>query len=410
MKRPTRKLALAVAALALAIAVGLCALSRRGPEPRDDSMAGMAMEGESMPGMAGKQMGDEGTVHLTADQLRTFGITFGTAEVRPLEKTIRAVGLVDFDETRMAYVAPKFGGYVERLYVDFTGQPVSRGQPLLEIYSPELVSAQEEMLLARGLDEKIGQSAVEGVAEASTELLAQARRRLRYWDISEAQIERVLSTGQVQRTLTLHAPVSGIVMEKSVLEGQAVMAGDNLYMIADFSRVWVEAELFEADAALVEEGMPAAIEVTALAGRTFEGRVEYVYPTLKEETRSMTARISLPNPGGRLKPGMYATVRLEKDLGKVLAVPSSAVLRTGETAIAFVDMGEGRLMPHELTLGMTGGEYVEVLEGLEPGARVVTSAQYLLDSESNLAEVMRAMMAQMNLSDIEEMGGMEGMD
>jgi RND family efflux transporter MFP subunit len=374
-------------------------------------MAGMPMEGDSVPGMAGMEMGDEGTIRLTADQVRTFGITFGTAEVRPLERTIRAVGLVSFDETRMAYVTPKFGGYVEGLYVDFTGQPVSRGQPLLEIYSPELVSAQEEMLLARGLEEKIGQSGVEGVAAGSADLLAQARRRLRYWDISEAQIERVLSTGQVQRTLILHAPVSGIVMEKNILEGQAFMPGNNLYMIADLSEVWIEAQLFEADVALVEEGMPAAIEVAALPGRTLEGTVEYVYPTLKENTRSMTARIALPNPGGRLKPGMYATVRLEKDLGRVLAVPRSAVLRTGESAVAFVDMGEGQLMPHELTLGMTGEENVEVLEGLRPGARVVTSAQYLLDSESNLAEVMRAMMAQMNLSDVEmDMPGMVGRD
>ena len=407
MRRPTTKRAglwLGAAALVLVVAVGAWALSRRGARPLRDSMAGMEMKGESMPGRAGMEMGDEGAIGLTADQVRTFGITFGTAEVRPLEKTIRVVGLVDYDETRMAYVAPKFGGYVERLYVDFTGQPVSRGQPLLEIYSPELVSAQEELLLARELDKKIGQSGVEGVAAGSAGLLAQARRRLRYWDISEGQIERVLSTGQVQRTLTLHAPVSGIVMEKDVLEGQAVMPGDELYMIADLSEVWVEAELFEADAALVEEGMPAAIEVTAFPGRTFEGRIEYVYPTLKEETRSMTARIALPNPGGRLKPGMYATVRLEKGLGEALAVPRSAILRTGDKAIAFVDMGGGRLMPHDLTLGTPGEEYVEVLEGLEPGARVVTSAQYLLDSESNLAEVMRAMMAQMNLSDVEEMG------
>ena len=413
MKRPTTRRSglLLGAALALVVAAGVWALSRRGAEPPGDSMAGMPMEGDSVTGMAGMEMGDEGTIRLTADQVRTFGITFGTAEVRPLERTIRAVGLVSFDETRMAYVTPKFGGYVERLYVDFTGQPVSRGQPLLEIYSPELVSAQEEMLLARGLEEKIGQSGVEGVAAGSADLLAQARRRLRYWDISEAQIERVLSTGQVQRTLILHAPVSGIVMEKNILEGQAFMPGNNLYMIADLSEVWIEAQLFEADVALVEEGMPAAIEVAALPGRTLEGTVEYVYPTLKENTRSMTARIALPNPGGRLKPGMYATVRLEKDLGRVLAVPRSAVLRTGESAVAFVDMGEGQLMPHELTLGMTGEENVEVLEGLRPGARVVTSAQYLLDSESNLAEVMRAMMAQMNLSDVEmDMPGMVGRD
>jgi len=387
--------------LALAGAVGTLAACGDKPEGTDDAMSGMEMSGSppgSEDGGVRVETG-EGAIRLTADQIRTFGVTLGTVDTRPLEKTIRTVGLVSFDETRIAYVAPKIGGYVERLHVDFTGKPVSRGQPLLEIYSPELVSAQEELLLARRLDERLGASGVEGVAAGSTDLLASARRRLRYWDISETQVERVLRTGEVQKTLTLHAPVSGIVMEKNVLEGQAVDPGDNLYLIADLSEVWVEAELFEADVALIHEGMPATIEVAALPGRTFEGRVEYVYPTLREETRSMKARISLPNPGGRFKPGMFATVRLQKSLGEVLTIPSSAVLRTGDDAIAFVDMGEGRLMPHALTLGIVADDYVEVAAGVERGMRVVTSAQFLLDSESNLAEVMRAMMAQMNLPD-----------
>jgi RND family efflux transporter MFP subunit len=359
--------------------------------------------------MAGMEKGDEGSIRLTIDQIRTFGVTFGTAEVRPLERTIRVVGFVDFDETRMAYVAPKFGGYVERLYVDFTGKPVSRGQPLLEIYSPELVSAQEELLLARRLGEKIGNSGVEGVSEETTDLLESAKRRLRYWDISDAQIEQVMRSGQVQKTMTLHAPVSGIVMEKNVFQGQAVRPGENLYMIADLSEVWIEAELFESDVALIEEGMPAEISIAAYPDQTFRGRVEYVYPTLQEKTRSMKARVALPNANGRLKPGMYATVGLEKDLGAVLSVPSSAVLQTGEKTIAFVDLGGGRLSPREVDLGLAGAEYVEILEGMDSGERVVTSAQFLLDSESNLAEVMRAMMAQMNLSDTENME-MEGMD
>lgn len=359
--------------------------------------------------MAGMEKGDEGSIRLTIDQIRTFGVTFGTAEVRPLERTIRAVGFVDFDETRMAYVAPKFGGYVERLYVDFTGKPVSRGQPLLEIYSPELVSAQEEFLLARRLGEKIGNSGVEGVSEETTDLLESAKRRLRYWDISDAQIEQVMRSGQVQKTMTLHAPVSGIVMEKNVFQGQAIRPGENLYMIADLSEVWIEAELFESDVALIEEGMSAEISIAAYPDQTFQGRVEYVYPTLQEKTRSMKARVALPNANGRLKPGMYATVGLKKDLGAILSVPSSAVLQTGEKTIAFVDLGGGRLSPREVDLGQAGAEYVEVLKGMDSGERVVTSAQFLLDSESNLAEVMRAMMAQMNLSDTENME-MEGMD
>lgn len=406
MTRPERRnawIAAAVAAVGLAV-LAVWIVRRSGEEPAPAGDAGET----TMPGMAGMEMDPEqGTIRLTSDQIRTFGVTFGTVERRTIERTIRAVGVVDFDETRMAYVAPKFGGFVERLYVDFTGKPVSRGQPLLEIYSPELVSAQEELLLARRLAERVGASGVEGVAAGSTDLLESAKRRLRYWDISEAQIEHLLTTGEVRKTMTLHARVSGIVMEKNVFEGQAVRPGENLYMVADLSRVWIEAELFEADAALVHAGMPATIEVAAYPGKTFSGTVEYVYPTLEERTRSMKARVALVNPGGRLKPGMYATVRLGRELGEAVAIPRSAVLQTGEKAVAFVDMGGGRLMPHELRLGTTGEEYVEVLDGVEPGDGVVTSAQFLLDSESNLAEVMRAMMAQMGLSDMGDMEGME---
>jgi Cu(I)/Ag(I) efflux system membrane fusion protein len=370
----------------------------------EQAMDGMDMEGMSMGGMS-----TDGSIRLAPGEVATFGITFGSAEVRPLTKRIRTVGLVEFDETRMAYVSPKFGGWVERLYVDFTGESVRKGQPLLEVYSPELVTAQEELLLAARMAESVGDSEVENVAAGARDLLESARRRLLYWDISDAQIRRLLETGEVRKTLTLYAPVSGIVMEKAVFEGQAFQAGKNLYMIADLSEVWVNAEVFEADAALVREGMPAAVTIAALPGRTFSGRIEYVYPTLEDRTRSMRARIALPNPGGAIKPGMYATVQVASEQGQTLTVPASAVLYSGERAVAFVDMGVGELMPHELTLGTRGEEYVEVLEGLEPGQRVVTSAQFLLDSESNLAEVMKAMMAQMNMSDMEGMD-MDGMD
>jgi RND family efflux transporter MFP subunit len=387
-----------------------------GSGPDQDEMRGMSglegmdTVGSETPAMDMGGTTGNGTIRHRAEDVGTFGITFGTVDVRPLDKTIRAVGLVEFDETRMAYVAPKFGGWVERLHVDFTGQPVRRGQALLDVYSPELVTAQEELLLAARMAETVGDSQVEDVAAGSRDLLESARRRLRYWDISDAQIERLLETGEVRKTLTLYAPVSGIVMEKDVFEGQAYQPGKNLYMIADLSEVWVSAEVFEADAALVSDGMPAEITVAALPGRTLSGRVEYVYPTLEDRTRSMRARIALANPGGRLKPGMYATVRFTAELGERLTVPASAVLYSGERAIVFADLGGGELMPHEVELGVRGGDFVQVVSGLEPGQRVVTSAQFLLDSESNLAEVMRAMVAQMNLSDMEGMdSGGQGM-
>jgi multidrug efflux pump subunit AcrA (membrane-fusion protein) len=375
----------------------------------DDDATETATTGETggMEGMAGMNMGGDGTVQLTADQLSQFGITFGTVDMRMMENEVRTVGVVTFDETRIAQVAPKFAGFVERLHVDFTGQPVRRGQPLLEVYSPELVAAQEELLVARRLERTMDESTVPGVPAGSSNLLAAARRRLRLWDISDAQIDEILRTGEVRRTLTLHAPASGVVVEKNVVDGQAIQAGQTLYTIADLSEVWIDAELREADAGSVREGSGATIELAAFPGRPFKGRVEYVYPTLEEASRTLRARVAVANSEGRLKPGMYATVRITTPTRRALTVPASAVIRTGERSVVFVDMGGGSLMPHEVETGRTGDDHVEVLSGVEPGQRVVTSAQFLLDSESNLAEVMKAMMGQMGASD---MGDMKGMD
>ncbi len=402
----TRTLYIGAAGLvaALTFVAGL-ALGTRPPqepplEPQPTVGTG-AMPDTGRSGMGGMDMGGmsmDGSIRLSQSELRTFGVTFGTAEVRPLSKTIRAAGIVEFDERRMAYVSPKFGGWVEKLHVDFTGQPVRRGQPLLDVYSPELVTAQEELLLAARMAESVGDSRVEQVAEGAADLLESARRRLAYWDLSAVQIERLLETGEVRKSMTLHAPVSGIVMEKDVFEGQAFRPGQNLYMIADLSSVWVNAEIFESDAALVREGLPAELSIAALPGRTLTGRIEYVYPTVGDRTRSLRARISLPNPTGELKPGMYATVRLAPALGEVLTVPASAVLYSGERALVFVDMGGGALMPHEVTVGLGGEGHVQLLDGVEPGERVVTSAHFLLDSESNLAEVMQAMMVEMGMT------------
>lgn len=406
-RRKTILLGSGAAAVVLAVAVGVGLSSASGSRTGDaDGQQMSAMDGmqdhQGMGAMDGMDM--DGSIRLTAGEIATFGITFGTADVRPLSRTIRTVGLVEFDETRMAYVAPKFGGWVEKLHVDFTGQAVRRGQPLLDVYSPQLVTAQEELLLAARMAASVGESRVEGVAGGAHDLEASARRRLSYWDISDRQIDRLLETGEVRKNLTLYAPVSGVVMEKDVFPGQAFQPGRNLYMIAELDEVWVNAEVFEGDAALVREGMAAEVTVAALPGRMLPGRIEYVYPTLADRTRSMRARIALANPGGQLKPGMYATVRFTSELGETLTVPASAVLYSGERAVAFVDMGGGEIMPHELEVGVRGEGFVQVLSGVEPGQRVVTSAQFLLDSESNLAEVMRAMMAQMNMSDMEAGG------
>jgi multidrug efflux pump subunit AcrA (membrane-fusion protein) len=365
-----------------------------------DEMSGM----EGMAGMEGMDMSSSGSVRLDPDEIRTFGITFDFVEERTLESEVRTVGIVNFDETRVAAVSPRFGGYIERLYVDFTGKPVRVGQPLVEIYSPELVAAQEELLLAARLQETLGQTNVPGVPNNAPDLVRAARQRFALWDISDAQIEQILKSGTARRTLTLHAPVSGIVVEKNILAGQAVQAGEKLYTIADLSEIWIEAELREADAGVVEEGSAASAELAAFPGRPIAGRVEYVYPTLQTEARTLMARIAVRNPDLRLKPGMFATVRIFSPVRRALTVPTSAIVDTGERRVVFVDMGNGEIMPHEVEIGRTAGDYVEVLAGLEPGQRVVTSAQFLIDSESNLGEVMKAMMGQMSTSDIGRRG------
>jgi len=365
--------------------------------------------GGSMAGVAGMNVTANGSVTLTASQIHQFGVTFGTAEVRPLTSEMRTTGTVTFDETKMAQITPKFGGFVERLYVNSTGQQVRRGQPVLEVYSPELLAAEQELLLAGEVDRSIGKSSVPGIPTGQTDLVDASRRRLQLWDISDAQIDQILRTGRVRRTLTLYAPVSGIVVEKKVLQGQAVTSGEELYTIADLSDVWVDAQLREVDAANVRVGSLVDIVFTGLPGQSYKGRVAYVYPTLQAEARTITARIVVPNTAGVLKPGMYATVRLSTPSRSALTVPNSAILQTGDRNIVFVDMGNGILMPHDVELGRVAGEFTEVLSGLEAGQRVVTSAQFLLDSESNLGDVLNSMIGNMGSAD-KAMQNMPGID
>ena len=405
-------------ALAGIVAIGIIAwiaLARRsgragvGSTTRTSATtAGAAMPG--MPGMPGMDMSGTtrgGTLTLTASQRRQFGVTFGTAEMRTLTSETRATGIVTVDETRVTQVAPKFGGFVERLYVNATGQRVGRGQPLLEVYSPELVAAQQELLAAGQLEREIGRSAVPGVPGSTSDLVAAAKRRLQLWDISNAQIAEVLRTGRPRRALTLFSPASGVVLEKRVVQGQAIAAGESLYTIADLSGVWIDVQLRGIDAEAVRPGTAAEIQLAGLPGPWRIGRVSYVYPTIDTTSRALRARVVVANADGALKPGMYATVRLSTPRRSALTVPSAAVLRGGDRDVVFVDVGDGSLLPREVEIGGSAGALTEILGGLEPGQRVVTSAQFLLDSESNLGEVMKSMIAQMPAGD--NGAGMRGM-
>jgi len=337
-------------------------------------------------------------VMLSAADQRRIGVTFAVAQVGPLAKEVRTVGQVTFDETRLQTISPKIDGWVDKLFINATGQPIATGEPLLTIYSPMLVTAQEELLLAKRLARDVSAASADAQQNA-TDLLASARRRLAYWDIPASEIATIERTEQVQKTLTLRSTASGYVLQKNVVAGQKIMAGDALYKVADLSTVWIEGEVFEQDIANVRISQAVHADFDALPGKHLMGRISYIYPTLDPQTRTVRVRVVLANPGLQLKPGMYATILIAgNERSHVLTVPRSAVLSTGERSIVFVRDTSGHLVPREVSLGASNDERIEILRGLVAGETVVSSATFLVDAESNLGTALGGM------------GDMPGMD
>ena len=336
-------------------------------------------------------------VMISAEAAQRIGVTFATVTLGPITREIRTVAQVTFDETQVKVISPKIDGWVEQLYVNFTGQPVSAGQTLLSVYSPMLVSAQEELLLASRLSRSLSDASAE-TRTGSNDLAAAARRRLLYWDISPAEIARIERTGQVRKNLPLRSPINGVVIEKSVFSGQKIMAGEALYKVADLSDVWLEGEVFERDLPAVRVGTTILAEFDALPGEVRTGRVSYLYPTLNPETRTARIRVTLRNPGMRLKPGMYATIRIEGVAESGISVPRSAVLSTGERTMVFVRRADGMLQPREVKVGESTEDRTRIISGVNVGETVVASATFLVDAESNLG------------SSLGGMGDMPGMD
>ncbi len=323
-------------------------------------------------------------VHLTAEQERALGVVYATVGRESLEKNVRTVGTIQAPEPNIVDMTTKIEGFVEKLFVNTTGAPVRRGQPLLALYSPMLVAAQQEFLTARRLVAALNPSAGEAWQGAEATLDA-ARRRLSYWDVSDAQIAELERSGVVTKTLTLASPANGIILEKNVVEGQRVMPGERLYQIADLSEVWVEGEVFEQDLALVKVGMQVHIEVAARPGEHIMGRVSFIYPTVDPTSRTNRVRLSVPNPARVLKPGMFATIFFDANLGRdIIVVPRAAVVVTGTRNIVFVRDADGMLQPREVVLGARAGDRVHVLSGLTEGETIVTSANFLVDAESRL--------------------------
>lgn len=377
---------------AILAVTGVAALAACGGEPEAGTAGEMSAEeharmlaGETAgqtdsPGAAGGRQ----PVHLTAAQARAIGVTFATVTRGGLTREVRTVGQVVAPEPNLGEITVKIDGFVERLFVNATGVAVRRGEPLLELYSPMLVSAQEELLTARRLAAEVGTRDAEARQRAD-DLFAAARRRLAYWDIPAAAIERLERTGQVTKTLTLEAPFDGVVLEKMVVAGQAVMPGMKLYRLADLSTVWVEGEVFEQDLALITVGTAAEVTFTAFPGRSFQGRVRFLYPVVNEMSRTARVRLVLSNRGGQLRPGMYASLRFRAVVGTdVLTVPADAVVMTGERNLVFVVREDGALEPREVVLGPRGEGRVQILSGVEEGTRLVASANFLVDAESRL--------------------------
>jgi len=329
-------------------------------------------------------------VMLSPDQQHRIGVTFAQATFAPLERQVRTVGQLTYDETRVQRVVPRVDGYIETLLVNFVGQKVRVGDPLFTIYSPMLVTGQRDLLLAGHLESEVSSGTTDAV-EGAASLVQAARRRLANWDMPADAIDEVLRTGEVQHTVTLRSPATGVVVEKPVLEGQRIMAGEVAYLIADLSRVWLEGEVFEQDLPAVHLGQRVAAEFTALPGEQREGRISYIYPTFNLDTRTARVRVELANPGLRLMPGMYATFLFTAATPPVLSVPRSAVLMTGKRSLVFVREATGALVPHEVTTGRTSDDRVEVLAGISAGETVVTSATFLVDAESNLGSALGGM-------------------
>jgi Cu(I)/Ag(I) efflux system membrane fusion protein len=363
-----------------------------GQQDEASPMAGMTAEEHARMQAGGTQgsMDSTGaairqTVQLTPAQERALGVTYVSVRREPLARTVRTVGTIEAAEPRIADITPKIEGFVEHLYVDATGAPVRRGEPLLALYAPQLVAAQEELLTARRLVTELAGTAGDSERRALA-MLDAARRRLAYWDISAEQIEQLERTGEVTRTLTLASPVRGVVLEKDVFEGQRVMPGMRLYRIADLTQVWVEGELFEQDLQFVREGAQAHIEVSAYPGEHQMGRVTFVYPTVDPASRTNRLRVVVPNPDGRLKPGMFATLYFDATAGDgEIVVPTDAVIVTGERNLVFVRDSSGALVPTQVVLGARADHQVQVLVGLAEGDVIVASANFLVDAESRLA-------------------------
>jgi RND family efflux transporter MFP subunit len=364
----------------------------RSDKPANDTM-GMAFVPVYEDELAGGRASVAGraALTLTPEKRQLLGVRSEELRQQPIAYTIRTVGRISADERLVHHIHTKFEGYVEHLHVDFTGRLVKKGEPLLSIYSPELVATQQEFLLAVRAQKQFATSGVASVAQNGVDLLEAARERFRLWDIRPEEVAELERSGKVQRTLDLYAEGAGYVMQKNVSHGMRVMPSDTLFEIADLSHLWVLADIYEADLPAIRLGMAAEVRVPSLPDKTWRGPVTYVAPTVEEKTRTVKVRIEVDNQADTLKPDMFADVLLRVELGQGLVVPDGAVIDAGDRKLVFLDHPDGRLEPREVQLGAKLAGGFRVLRGLAEGDRVVSAANFLLDSESSLKAALTSL-------------------
>ena len=370
------------------------------PSSGGGDMAGMKDMG-NMQGMAGMNMAP-GMAMVSPQMQQLMGVRTATVEAKALGRTIRAVGTVSYDESRVKHVHSKVDGWIDRLYVNATGAFVSKGQPLFAIYSPDLVATQTEYLMAKKHFEGLAESSIPEVKAGASSLVAASKTRLALWDISEQQLRDLEKKGEAQRTLTLYSPHTGFVIKKDVNEGMKVMGDRELYTIADLSNVWVNVDVYESDIPFIKIGQQAEISLSYSSGEPLKARVSYIYPYLDEKTRTVKVRLEQPNPGYKLKPEMYVNAEIKIPGTTALSIPEEAVLDSGARKIVFIDKGDGHFEAKEVKLGPKMEGFYQVTSGLKEGEKIAASSAFLLDSESRLAEAMGAMAGMPGMS-------MEGM-
>lgn len=341
--------------------------------------------GQSTPGMP-EQKPDVPLmpVQLTPERMQSIGVTTGAVEYKTLSDEIRATGTVDIDERLVSYVQVRFPGYIRQVFANASYQFVRKGEPLFTVYSPDLVATQQEYLLAQQNQKQLQSSSIDGVASGAATLSSAAEQRLEQWEIPQSEIAKLKESGKPITDLTINSPVTGYITERNALPNMYVEPSTRLYTVADLSRVWVYAQIFQHDVSRLKPGDVAAITVDSYPGRTFSGKIEDILPQVDMATRTVRVRLAIANAGLKLKPGMFVNVDLETSLGRQLVVPASAVFQSGTRQLVFLNHGNGSLEPKEVTVGPRVGDAFVLLKGLEPHQSIVTSANFLIDSESQL--------------------------